>query len=533
MLGGRGAGKTRAGAEWVRAQVEGAKPEDLGRCQRVALVGETFDQARDVMVFGDSGILACTPPDRRPTWEASRRRLVWPNGAEAKVYSGTSFEGLRGPQFDAAWVDEIGCAAIDKGTNEPNKFLDPKSSESSLPKYSNGARDDLIQMQYLRAMSEFWSDPANNPVSTVYGAEMVAPDRMYVWAWDARPYPFFPGNTDVWSDGENYARGHWLNGRATARHLDGLLTELCAEAAVFDVDVGEVYGLVRGFVLDGSETARAAIQPLLLAFGIDAIERDGKVVFRSRGGRIDHVLEAQDLAEGEAGSSVARTRAPEAEVSGRVRLGFVEADGDYETRGTEAIFPDEATTGVSRSEMSLALSGGEAQGIVERWLAEARVARDAASFALPPSSKVSTGDIVELDGELLRIDRMQEAGLKQVEAVRVERNLYQATPSETVPNLPAPVVPPLPVWSTLLDLPLISGAELPDAPWIAATAAEAWPGSVAVYSSLDGNSWTYEAELVRRAVMGQTVSDLRFGAHGLARRTGSGRSRVRCAWLDR
>ena len=107
IMGGRGAGKTRAGAEWVRAQVEGPKPLDPGRCRTVALVGETLDQARDVMVFGESGILACSPPDRRPDWQATRRRLVWPNGATAQIFSAVEPEALRGPQFDCAWVDEL------------------------------------------------------------------------------------------------------------------------------------------------------------------------------------------------------------------------------------------------------------------------------------------------------------------------------------------------------------------------------------------------------------------------------------------
>ncbi len=107
IMGGRGAGKTRAGAEWVRSMVEGATPLDHGRARRVALVGETFDQVRDVMIFGDSGILAVSPPDRRPEWQATRRRLVWPNGAIAEAHSASTPEGLRGPQFDAAWVDEL------------------------------------------------------------------------------------------------------------------------------------------------------------------------------------------------------------------------------------------------------------------------------------------------------------------------------------------------------------------------------------------------------------------------------------------
>lgn len=107
IMGGRGAGKTRAGAEWVRSLVEGPMPYDPGICHRVALVGETIEQVREVMIFGDSGILECSPLDRRPKWVAGRKRLEWPNGAVATVHTANDPEGLRGPQFDAAWVDEL------------------------------------------------------------------------------------------------------------------------------------------------------------------------------------------------------------------------------------------------------------------------------------------------------------------------------------------------------------------------------------------------------------------------------------------
>lgn len=106
-MGGRGSGKTRAGAEWVRAQVEGPTPLAPGPRSRLALVAETADQARDVMVLGESGLLACTPRDRRPTFHVSRRHLEWPNGAQAWLYSAADPESLRGPQFDGAWCDEL------------------------------------------------------------------------------------------------------------------------------------------------------------------------------------------------------------------------------------------------------------------------------------------------------------------------------------------------------------------------------------------------------------------------------------------
>ena len=100
ILAGRGFGKTRAGAEWVREQVE------HGKARRIALVAETESEARDVMVEGESGILAISPPDFRPLYEPSKRRLTWPNGSIATLYSGDEPDQLRGPQHDAAWADE-------------------------------------------------------------------------------------------------------------------------------------------------------------------------------------------------------------------------------------------------------------------------------------------------------------------------------------------------------------------------------------------------------------------------------------------
>lgn len=104
VLGGRGAGKTRAGAEWVRALAFGRAGPKAGR---IALVAESLGDCREVMVEGVSGILAVHPRAERPTWEPTRRRLEWPNGAVAQGFSADDPESLRGPQFDAAWCDEL------------------------------------------------------------------------------------------------------------------------------------------------------------------------------------------------------------------------------------------------------------------------------------------------------------------------------------------------------------------------------------------------------------------------------------------
>jgi phage terminase large subunit-like protein len=100
-LGGRGAGKTRSGAEYIRAQIEAG-------ARRIALVAPTAAGARDVMVEGESGLLGICHPSNRPTYYPSTGRVVWPNGALATLYSADEPERLRGPQHDTAWADEIG-----------------------------------------------------------------------------------------------------------------------------------------------------------------------------------------------------------------------------------------------------------------------------------------------------------------------------------------------------------------------------------------------------------------------------------------
>ena len=106
ILGGRGSGKTRAGAEWVRMEAARLAAGDVGM-GRIALVGETLEQARSVMVEGVSGLLSVHSSGERPCFEPSRRRITWPSGVVAQLFSAEDPEALRGPQFAAAWVDEI------------------------------------------------------------------------------------------------------------------------------------------------------------------------------------------------------------------------------------------------------------------------------------------------------------------------------------------------------------------------------------------------------------------------------------------
>ena len=141
LLAGRGFGKTRSGAEFVRARVES------GLASRVALVGPTASDVRDVMIEGESGLLAISGEDWRPLYEPSKRRLTWPNGAVALAFSADEPERLRGPQHDLAWCDELAswryAAAWDNLLLGLRLGSDPRVVVTTTPKPNKLVRDVL------------------------------------------------------------------------------------------------------------------------------------------------------------------------------------------------------------------------------------------------------------------------------------------------------------------------------------------------------------------------------------------------------
>ncbi len=404
---------------------------------------------------------------------------------------------------------EYGSPAVDKGTNQPNRFIDVKSSESGLPAWSSGRRDDLIQMQYLLALSSYWADPAKNPVSPLYGDRMLDLERSHVWAWDARPFPEFPGQVQVWSDGGNYSRGHWLNGRATNQPLAQVVREISARSGALEVDTRQLFGLVRGYQQADVTSARAALQPLALAFGFDAIERDGVLGFRNRDGRVLAEITDDMLALlADSAGSFETTRSPEVDTAGQIRLGFVEAQSSYEVRSAEVIFPDEEARGVSQTDLPLALTRNEAIATVERWLAEARVARDGARFALPKSQlKIGPGDVVGYKGRRYRIDRVERTEGQMLEALRVEPGVYLPSDRDGETIVARSFAPPVPVFPVMLDLPLLRGDEVAHAPHVA-VAADPWPGSVGVWAASQDSGYLLNRLIAAPAAIGVTESPL-------------------------
>lgn len=455
-------------------------------------------------------------------WRAKDLKSWWsnahydrPEGVEAA--SPTAWV----PQSKPVWFTELGCSAVDKGTNEPNVFTDAKSSESALPHFSRGTRDDFIQRRFIEAEMSFWDashadhPEGVNPVSSVYGGRMVDASRMFFWTWDARPFPAFPERSDIWADAVSWRFGHWLNGRMGAAPLPALIRTIMREVGFEDFDADDLHGVVEGFVIDRIMSPRAAIEPLMLAGFFDAAETEGRIVFRHFTGEPAVRLAAEDLAVAEESAAPGwrLTRGQETELPLSAKLTYIDGGADYRQAAVEARRLSGGSERVASTALPMVLSQAEAQIVADVWLQKTWVERERAELTLPPSLiALDPGDHVTLDPgtreAVYRLTGVTDAGAREANAVASERSLFGASAAparETVPAVAESYGAPLAVF---MDLPLVTGEETPHAPRIA-VAADPWAG-VAVYRNA-GAGFELDLVLHAPATLGRTLSAFAAG----------------------
>lgn len=415
------------------------------------------------------------------------------------------------PGSKPVWFTEIGCPAVEFGTNQPNVFNARLSSESALPYFSGGARDDFIQRQYLRAMYEWWG--AN-------GGGVVSPADMQVWCWDARPFPEFPAASALWADGPDWRLGHWLNGRAGAAPVAELVAARAARhgLGLGDLDVSRAWGQADGYAIAGPMSWRDVLQPFEVALASSAVEDGGKVVVETRAApRVAPGIGEDDLAEPEGGAGWTLTRAAIEDRAREAVLRFRDGLGDYVTAAARAVIGAGRESGVAQAESPLILDFERGSQATERMLREALASREVLSATLPRSmADIRPGMVVPvtLGGRIVPIlvERMTDG-----EAIEIEGRLYDdaafagvsgATPrGRGLPTFGASSVILVP-----MDLPLLQ--VLPAvAEWDGYLAAHAvpWPGGVGVIRSASATGTGPSLVIGDLATMGELVAPLAPG----------------------
>lgn len=423
------------------------------------------------------------------------------------------------PAAKPIWFTEIGCPAVDKGPNQPNVFADPKSAESALPYFSTGERSDFAQRRYLRASLDHWDpesgafEPAGNPVSPVYGGRMVDPERIYAWAWDARPFPAFPLRSDVWSDGANWHLGHWLNGRLGGVEVGALINAILADHGLPPADAVRVAGTVHGYLVADPTTARAALEPLVGLLGLDARETAAGLVFgdgdtAAAATRLDELV----AVDGEAVVEAVRT--PAHDIPAQAILAFRDPMRDYQAATARLRRAGGAGSRQESFNFPGTLEAGLADGLLERRLADMWLDRARRIFAVPAATPgTEPGDRIEaaaLGGPHLVLEA-EEGLVRRVTA----RPVREPLPLNWPASLPVPAKPALAAgrpFVQLLDLPMISGAAAHQQFRIAAWQ-RPWR-SQAVHASPERTGFELRATVRQAANAGRLVQALGAGFEG-------------------
>jgi hypothetical protein len=381
------------------------------------------------------------------------------------------------PQSKPIRLMELGFPAVDKAANRPSVFPDPKSSEAGIPPFSTGSRDDGEQRLALEASLSYWQ--THSPISAIDGRPMIALEHIFLWTWDARPYPHFPQLQTVWGDGAHAATGHWLAGRAGGLPVRELLAGIGARAGVTRLKTDGVSGFVEGYVVESPAPARALIDSLLQPLGLEAHPRfDALQIANILVPQPACSLTASDFQMKEGAADVALiVQAQEAPSHVQVTTYASENDfepANYRTEGA-------GSSGLALSiTLPLVVDGESRQAITQQVAAATPLERLQGKLTPAIAACLQVGDrFVWEDGTFWRVDRLEGPWAQELVATPAPQPRLAPLVSHAIETQPYPPSLAAPPDLVVLDLPMPYTSIQAPKPLVGAFASP-WPGMVEV-----------------------------------------------------
>lgn len=410
------------------------------------------------------------------------------------------------------WFTEFGCAAIDKGANQPNVFLDPKSSDSAAPWFSDGTRNDTVQRLYIEALLDYWRDSG-----------LIDPANMFVWTWDARPYPSFPSLSNIWGDAENWQTGHWITGRLGTASLSDTVIELCKQIG-YDPAKIDVIGLngvrvrVRGLAQTSVSSPRTILDNLMVTFLFDAYEDGDRLMFISRAAPTSVTISLDDLVMRDKSSTYQRSRLKDTELPDRTKIDYLDELRDY----NQASVDGHTVTGYSNRVSSFAsvcvLDTDYARALADVLTQERWIGRDTVTFTLPFAgenvylSVIKPGAVFEFQGFRYRVQKLTYGENIEVEAAGFSPFIYELVDHATSIPTNDSVVSYGSSLVEFAELPVRSSTD-PNlwSPRVVARQ-KPWPGLVMIYKEDGSGGYVLNSTVATPAVIGETTTSLGYGA---------------------
>ena len=321
------------------------------------------------------------------------------------------------PSSKPIWFTEYGFASVDGCANEPNVFIDPTTTDSAYPRFSQGRVDFMAQRTAIAATESQWGD--NSVVA-----------RRFLWTWDARPYPYWPDLLDVWADGGDWVTGHWVQGKLGTSHVAAAVEELVTAAGVDAslVDTSQLQLGMDGFILASRTSARAALEQLMQAFFFSFRESNGKLVALPR--QSDSVLsispdQCLPITSDDRSVAYQLDRSEDmvlpdvVEVHSLDRLQLYATQVQLAQRGTQ--YANE----VMAVQLALVMSEAHGQALAENLLADSWAQRSTVSLQLPMQyAALEVGDVISLvDGDATYRLRVQQLQLGKPGMIKLKANI--------------------------------------------------------------------------------------------------------------
>lgn len=421
--GGAGQATTIYDVDYLKENVEGGEYYDWFYASPTDRTNQTRTNIVD-SAYGKHWVFK--QKDIKSWWQNSHYNR--PSGVESG--SPTSWT----PESKKIIFSEYGCPSIDKGTNQPNVFYDPKSSESFFPYFSHGWQDNLIQRQYLKATTEYWGDSGNNPISSVYSAPMLDIDNSFVWTWDARPFPAFPYLTSVWGDGDNWARGHWLTGKLGTLYLYQIVEFLCDQAGA-ECDVSEItdYRTVKGYIIDRLMSPREIIDSIIDMHNVTVVDSGGVLKFFPKFRESSSTsITNDDIVLNDNQELVEIVKSFDLDIPKSVNLSFVNFLNDFSVGSTQKEIQIATSQEVVSVNLPVTMTPADANNIATFMVNELAMKREAVNITLPISFLyLEAGDVIEFNYQnkdyLLQIVEVTISNVMQIMAVSYSTEVYELT----------------------------------------------------------------------------------------------------------
>ncbi|EAL60078.1 phage host specificity protein [Wolbachia endosymbiont of Drosophila simulans] len=353
------------------------------------------------------------------------------------------------PKMKKIWFTEYGFPSMNGCTNEPNVFVDKGSIESKYPRYSNGEVSFLSQKIAIEGTLKKWQS-----------SEMV--EKMFLWAWDARPFPYFPNLCDMWTDCHNWQTGHWIQGKLSQLNISDVLSDLLQKAGLKSdqFDTSNVKGLLSGYVINDQQPVRSIIKMLQSCYFFDVVEQDSKLKFVQKGRGVTTVM---PIGETVFSNNSKLANISQLDLNNKVNVVYFNRNFGYPIDVKYAELPKQGAA--ITVEIPLIMEEGEAQNIAEVLLYSSWQERNIYNFKLPIKYAwlVPSDVITILDSEkkhTVRIIKTKFESMSiQVIGVGYDHSIYKLSFPSTR-SLMLKEYPPSHISKTIvemIDLPDIKG----------------------------------------------------------------------------